>query len=363
MKNHRPRRELILRKLNQGSIVLSAIAGLILLTDQVTQQNTSHGLPLPIIGCLLLIFSLVAFLNRRHHSRSAGIIFLITYFFINTCFLLHWGINMPIGIVFYALIILMTGVIFGNKWGLAAAISSGITIIAIATLEYNNVLHPQTTWQAEKVGPLDKVPEIIILGIMMTVSYLYNQEVNKSLKKSKELELELKKERDYLELKVEERTKELKEIQLEKMSDLYRFAEFGRLSSGIFHDLMNPLSALTLNLGQVNKDHKEKSNYLEGAIRASRKMEDFICALRNQIKRQSNKRYFSLNEEINQIIKILNHKIIKNNLNLKFSAEAEIKSYGDPIKFSQIAINLISNAIDAYADNKYQKRPINISLY
>jgi len=166
-----------------------------------------------------------------------------------------------------------------------------------------------------------------------------------------------------LEIKVEARTQELKEIQIAKMADLYRFAEFGRLSSGIFHDLMNPLSALTLNLGQVQKNNQSQSAFLEGAIRASRKMEDFIKALRSQIKRQSNKRYFSLNEEINQIIQILNHKIIKHNLSLKFSAAAEIKSYGDSVKFSQVAINLVSNAIDAYSGQRTKIKPINISLY
>ncbi|MFA5024784.1 MAG: HAMP domain-containing sensor histidine kinase, partial [Patescibacteria group bacterium] len=106
-----------------------------------------------------------------------------------------------------------------------------------------------------------------------------------------------------------------------------------------------------------------KSNSLENAIRASRKMEDFIVALRNQIRRQSNNRYFSLNEEIVQIGKILNHKIIKNNLHLKFSPETEIKSYGDPVKFSQIAINLISNAIDAYQNKPSRHQTIRISLY
>ncbi|MFA4942789.1 MAG: ATP-binding protein [Patescibacteria group bacterium] len=362
MNENESRRELILNKLNQGSLTLSIIAGLILLIDKLKYRETYQGLPPSVILGLILIFVLVANLNHHRHSNLAGTIFIATYFLINTSFLIQWGVNLPIGIIFYALIILMTGVLFGNIWGLISLIGTSLTIILIAILEVTNILHPDIHWHSERISPLDKIPEIIILGIIMTVGYLYNREVNKSLKKSKELETELKAERDLLEIKVEERTKELKEIQLEKMSDLYRFAEFGRLSSGIFHDLMNPLSALTLNLGQVQKNNPEKSSFLEGAIRASHKMEDFISALKNQIRRQSNKRYFSLNEEIDQIIKILNHKIIKNNLSLKFSPTTEIKSYGDQVKFSQVAVNLISNAIDAYAEKKYPHRIINVSL-
>ncbi len=363
MSENESRRESILKKLNRGSIVLSAGAGLILLIDKLEYRDAYQGLPLLAILGLLFIFYLISQLNQHHQSHLAGIIFIATYFIINTSFLIQWGTNLPISIIFYALIILATGVLFGNLWGLIMVALSGLALIVISLLELKQLIHPDLYWQIESTHPLDKIPEIIILGIMMIINHLYNQEIDKSLKKAKKLELELKAERDILEIKVEARTKELKEIQIAKMSDLYRFAEFGRLSSGIFHDLMNPLSALTLNLDQVQKDKSEESACLEGAIRASRKMEDFISALKNQIRRQSNKKYFSLNEEINQIIQILNHKIIKYNLNLKFSAAAEIKSYGDPVKFSQVAINLISNAIDAYATQKIKTKPINISLY
>ncbi|PIT95049.1 hypothetical protein COT98_01265, partial [Candidatus Falkowbacteria bacterium CG10_big_fil_rev_8_21_14_0_10_39_9] len=170
-----------------------------------------------------------------------------------------WGTNLPIGIIFYALIILATGVLFGNLWGLMTVLLSGLTLITISLLEYKKLIHPNLYWQGKSTHPLDKIPEIAILGIMMIINYLYNREINKSLKLAKKLELELKAERDILEIKVEARTQELKEIQIAKMADLYRFAEFGRLSSGIFHDLMNPLSALTLNLGQVQKNNQSQS--------------------------------------------------------------------------------------------------------
>jgi len=363
MNDQETRREAILQKLNHGSTVLSIIAGLIILSDKLHYRDAYQGLPPVAILGLILIFFLVSRLNHHHHSALAGVIFLATYFFINTAFLVQWGVNLPIGIIFYALIVLATGVLFGNLWGLVSVAMSGGTIIALTFLEINQVTHPNPYWQSEAMSPLDKIPEIVILVIMMLINYLYNREIDKSLAKAKKLELELKEERDILEIKVEERTKELKEIQIEKMSDLYRFAEFGRLSSGIFHDLMNPLSALTLNLGEVQKGSPEKSPCLEGAIRASRKMEDFIVALRSQIRRESNRRYFSLNEEVNQIIKILNHKIIKNNLDLKFLAASEIESYGDPVKFSQVAVNLISNAIDAYDNREQPDKTIAVHLY
>lgn len=46
-------------------------------------------------------------------------------------------------------------------------------------------------------------------------------------------------------------------MQSEKISQLYRLAEFGRISAGIFHDLINPLTAISLNLEQINGQEQE----------------------------------------------------------------------------------------------------------
>ena len=66
-----------------------------------------------------------------------------------------------------------------------------------------------------------------------------------------------------MEVKVEERTKELKKLQMEKMEQLYRFAEFGQLSSGLFHDLINPLTAIS---GFADHDFKKMGQYLCGVL-------------------------------------------------------------------------------------------------
>ena len=59
----------------------------------------------------------------------------------------------------------------------------------------------------------------------------------------------------------------------------------------------------------------------------------------------------------NYIFCILNYKTKKNNVELIFSADENIKIIGDPIKFNQIVTNLVSNAIDA-CDDKENKEII-----
>ncbi len=64
---------------------------------------------------------------------------------------------------------------------------------------------------------------------------------------------------DLLEIRVQERTEDIRRMQIEKMSQLYRFAEFVKLSSGFFHDIMNHLAVLFLNLENLEDINKKTS--------------------------------------------------------------------------------------------------------
>jgi signal transduction histidine kinase len=194
--------------------------------------------------------------------------------------------------------------------------------------------------------------------------------MKRALNRAYQSEQELKIERDSLELKVNEKTKELKIIQAEEIARVHRFAEFGRLSSGLFHDLVNPLTTVILNVGKIKEDHKNNCDLknlgydLDQALKASNRMGDFIHAVRKQIKISGNKEMFSLKTEIEEAISVLDYKAKHEKVSILLIAAENIISNGDPIKFNQIVTNLISNAIDAcgQADNKLRKIIIHLTL-
>ncbi len=167
-------------------------------------------------------------------------------------------------------------------------------------------------------------------------------------------------EGQYQKLKVLNKEKEkIIEYYNEKINNLYRFAEFGKLSAGIFHDLTSPLTAVNLNLEQIKRQNKYNSNYfLKNAISANKKMQDFIISIKKQINNNEKPTYFNINQEIIECLNILEHKAKKNNVKLLFKNNKKNYIFGIKIKFNQIILNLISNSIDAYSQSKNKNRKL-----
>jgi signal transduction histidine kinase len=69
-----------------------------------------------------------------------------------------------------------------------------------------------------------------------------------------------------------------------------------------------------------------------------------------------------LNEEIQQAIEILGYKARKAQVDVLFLSTEEIKIWGDSLKFHQVVVNLLSNAIDACQKIELPHKEIRIHL-
>jgi two-component system C4-dicarboxylate transport sensor histidine kinase DctB len=160
-------------------------------------------------------------------------------------------------------------------------------------------------------------------------------------------------------------------LKQEEISQLYRLAELGRLSSGIFHDLINPLTAVSLNLEQIKKeangqnapdeDISRAKSYLDQALLAAHKMEGLMTGVKKQIQKEGGIIAFDPNLEIREIIQILAYKARRANVRIEFMKTENLIFTGDAVKFSQIIINLLTNAIDA-SENRRQEQLVAIIL-
>ncbi len=361
----RARSELILNILLLGISGLTFAAFVINLVDSLRGEPLS--MPASIIFGILLFFVGLYWMSKKGYSVISTIIFCLLFFTLNSFTAFRYGVDIPSSLLTYALIIIMAGILLGTK---AAFVTTLLTVILISIAGGWQIKHfgnIANYWRTDSLRLEDLILFSVIFLIIATVSWLSNREIEKSLIRARRSEQELKEERDSLEIKVEERTREIKEMQMEKMGQLYRFAEFGKLSSGLFHDLSNPLTAASLNMEIVKnngstRESEEVRAYVDRALSATRKMEDFVTAVRKQISKQEAKIEFSLNEEVKQVLDILLYKAKQTDVTFDFNAIKEIKTYGDNTKWSQIVLNLVANAIDSYANFVTTHRVVKIDL-
>jgi signal transduction histidine kinase len=344
------RQEFILNCILIGSIVLLGWSDLYLLILQILGRQT--GVPFVLFSSIVIIFAGLYFFSRRGYFIGVSHILIWLYFSSISYAAYRWGPSLPAALLSYSLLIVISSILVSTQFSIAL---TGIVVVVISILGYAESSHinlPDSSWKLAPFIMGDAVEYSIILGVIALVSWLANREMERSLKRARGSEKALIEERNLLETRVVERTKELQHLQSEKVAQLYRFAEFGRLSSGLFHDLMTPLSSVYLNLSQVTDSADPElpitKLHLEKAVAASRKMENFIINIRKQVQIQETSAFFRPEDEIKSVIDLLRYKALKQHVDIAAELEEGAMLYGNPIKFNQIAMNLLSNAIDSY---------------
>jgi signal transduction histidine kinase len=361
------RKEFILNSILGGSIILLAIFDLFIAYDSLVEGQKYPGIHFIPFSGIVIFFCFLLLLSRKGYARSASYILVGFYFLAATYGMYRWGTGMQMALLTYVLIIVISSILVSTRFGFLVTLFLSMSIITISHLQLNGVILADWYWKFEPEHTHAEQFSIMFF-LIMTISWLSNREIEKSLRRARKSERELIQERNQLESTVEKRTADLKQAQIEKVSELYRFAEFGRLSSGLFHDLMNPLTGVALNIQALNEAAQpdnskiaETKHYLEKAVNASKRMESFISTIQKQIGSQKILQLFSPDEEIRQAIELLEYKARKADVRIIFKSVSKVEPaskvtlYGNALKFHQIAINLISNAIESYEDEDGDK--------
>ena len=134
------------------------------------------------------------------------------------------------------------------------------------------------------------------------------------------------------------------------MLDLQRFAEFGRQSATLLHELANPLMSVSMDLEQL--EGKNRSKFVSRAREGISHMEQYVDAARRQLRNQSEVRLFDVAEEINRVAGFVEPKARQQQVAISLDLVEGITIKGDSIRFNHIISNLIGNAVDAYEDVK-----------
>lgn len=307
---------------------------------------------------VLLAFTIMLYwISRKHNKQLVASLLLIALLLIAASSVVYrWGSVTPTGVLLFGLIIVMSGILLSARSALYIAV---LTILLLAGAEYTkdqSIIHPDLSWMNRPSTMSDVIGFGAIYTALAVVSWLFNKQMEASLRKAHKSEKALLQQKKLLLVKVEERTRQLQAAQLERMQQLYRFAELGHISTALFHDLANHLTSVSIDIEGLKSSNK--SNILQRIQHNIHYIDDVVQQVRYQIGGRRTSESFNLAREISEVIKILNYKTIEAKVQIKLHLKSPRKNLvykGDATRFRQLIINLLSNAIDAYSSSEGSK--------
>jgi signal transduction histidine kinase len=360
------RREYILNIILAGSIFMTLICdGLVLYYALDRGMHHPGGISFWEFSLLPAFFIFLYACSRRGRFVLASYLLVIAYFLGNSYAAYRWGVNVPTILVGYALFIVMTTILISARSAFFLTIATAAVVFSLWWHQLNGIIFKE----AENFTLGDGVALVVLYGLITLVAWLASREIDKSLLRARRSERALKAERDSLEITVEERTRALRAAEMDNMDHIYRFAEFGRLASGLFHDLLNVVNALTLRMEAHAGVMDDAGVLLEDARDTHEQIAQFKEALRKQLSHRDITEEFLLADAVEHAIQFLSYQAKQAGIDLYFHEEMPrtIRYSGNPLKFHQILMNLIVNAIESFAGRVSQaagdKKYIRVQLY
>ena len=201
----------------------------------------------------------------------------------------------------------------------------------------------------------------LMISIIKDVIKRYKNEVQNR-------EGELKSLNDNLFMKVQYGIQEAKQKD-KKILEQAKLARIGSMISMIAHQWRQPLSQLSgilMELETATRFKKVDDAYILNAIAKSDKMIEFmsntIDDFRNFYKPDKIKEEFFVSESCLKAINIIDATLENLGINLIFNVEDDRKIFGYPTEFSQVILNIISNAKDILMEKEIKNPKIQIDI-
>ena len=351
-------REVVLNYLLIGILGLSIIAFIVTLLAPVISGEPAFPGRL-VNNFITILFIVVLYFTARYIKQYRLVAVLLTSLIaLFGCFIgSQWSILDPHSALLLSLAVVMASILIGARYSLYLVAVLITVLIYLQHGQSTGSLHPDLSWMRQKPVPGDVIGFSAILSVIALVSWLFNRQMELSLKRARRSEKALQRQRDLLEVKVEKRARQLEQAQLERMQQLYRFAELGQLSTALFHDLASHLSTVNLDVeglsgaGQPQITRRIQENV--GHIN------DIVKRVRQQIGGKSNLEIFDIRDEIEEVVKILEPTAEQAKVQVMVTADKSVKpllSYkGDVTRFRQVILNLVCNGIEAYSERTSKK--------
>jgi signal transduction histidine kinase len=314
---------------------------------------------------VLIILALFSWLfyygKQRQKQRLVGMVVTLFFLLASASIVVEWGTVTPFGIILFGLVIVMGGILLGARYSLFLATISTIILIILEYLKSQRIVEPNLTWMRDPSTMNDVAGFGFIYGVIALVSWLFNRQMEQALIRAHQSELALSKQNDSLEATLKRRNRQLEAAQLEKVQQVYRFAEMGRLSSALFHDLANHLTSVSLGIEGLNDS--QQSALMQRVQTDIHYIDDIVQRVRLQLRGQGSVEQIEVVQEVTKVAQILNYKLVQSHIKLEFQKPSDsVYWQGDVVPFRQIIHNLLNNSIEAYDTSIRKKKAIIIKI-
>ncbi|MEV9593876.1 HAMP domain-containing sensor histidine kinase [Aliarcobacter butzleri] len=212
----------------------------------------------------------------------------------------------------------------------------------------------------------------VILIFMMLFTFLMLSIIRDVIKKYKKQvqnrENALESLNQNLSLKVQQGIEQAKQKD-KKILEQAKLARIGSMISMIAHQWRQPLSQLSgilMELETTTRFKKVDNNYILNAIDKSDKMIEFmsntIDDFRNFYKPDKKKEDFYVSNACKKAINIIDATLENLGINLILDIKDDKKIFGYPTEFSQVILNIISNAKDILIERNIKNPKIEINI-
>lgn len=348
-----------------GTLIITALLLMLLIADYVLFSNIHIYNQLILAAfSVVCVASIYVLWRRRHYWLSARLLVLF-YGAVAVTIVSIWGTAVPFGILLIGLVIILAGILLGTRYALRVAIISAFGLFLVQFAASEGVHVSNLTMQQSEASFGEILTYSLVFAMISMIAWLFNRQSERALKKAHRAELSLQEEKELLAIRVKERTLELQAVQVEEMQNLYRFAELGQLSTALLHDLANHLTALTLNIEDL-----QESQYSDSVKRARqniRYLDSMVSQVRDQLEGSRDVKRFNIASKVKDMVRLSQQKADARKVTLTASHIIDRKPYfikGDMVRFNQVATILISNAIDSYdtAPQTSGKRHVKVEL-
>jgi len=219
-----------------------------------------------------------------------------------------------------------------------------------------------------RLGP-KHISFLVVFGVLAVLTSCMSS-------KRRRAEEGLRQARDELEMRVQERTKELRQAnenlreRQAELTHVTRVMTLGELTASIAHEVNQPLAAIVTNgnaclrwLAGATPNLSEARQAVERIIKDSYRASEVISRVRSLVKKTPPRNdWVDLNEVIVEVLALAQSEARRNQVVLKQELKEDLPPVrGDRVQLQQVVLNLIMNGMEAIARSKNGARELSVT--